>query len=333
MNEIGILGTGSWAIGLASALLEKNKNIIMWGRDKKQISALTKTGKNPKYSLACELKGTIKFTNNLSDLSDIKYLINAIPTQHIREVLEKMALETSNNKIPKETLIINVSKGIEIKTLKFISEIFAEFYPENEYLMLSGPSHAEEVAKKLPTTLVVAGNNDEKAKEVQELFFASNLRIYRNADIKGVELASALKNVIALATGISDGLGYGDNTKAALMTRGIAEIKRLGKIIGAKESTFNGLAGIGDLIVTCTSMHSRNRRCGILIGEGLDVGEATKRIGMAVEGVHTVKAAENLARKHKVELPLTEALYKVLYESMKPQEAVISLMSRDMKQE
>ncbi len=331
MKTIGILGTGSWAIGLASVLLDNGHKVIMWGRDEKQTLALEKTGKNPKYSLHCTLKGNISFTNDFFDLSELDYLLNAIPTQATRSVLK--ALTANKNLVKKETVIINVSKGIEKESLNFISEICSELLPNNSYAVLSGPSHAEEVARRLPTTIVAASENPLVAEEVQQLFFSKNLRVYTNPDVKGVELSAALKNVIAISAGISDGLGFGDNTKAALMTRGMAEIKRLGKSIGAKDSTFNGLAGIGDLIVTCTSMHSRNRRFGIMIGEGLSAEEASKRIGMVIEGAHTVKAAKGLSEKLGVEMPLTNVLYEILYKGLSPLTAVETLMGRDMKSE
>lgn len=324
---IGILGCGTWAIGIASVLLENDQNIVMWGRDKAQTDALRADGKNPKYPMECELKGKIQFTNDITTMFGLDYLINAIPTQHIRSVFQILPPQN------KGTVIINVSKGIEIGSQKFISDIVSEFLPENTYAALSGPSHAEEVALKIPTALVAACKDKEVAKDIQLLFSTPTLRVYTNDDVIGVELSSALKNIIALGTGICDGLKLGDNTKAAIMTRGMTEIKRLGKALGAKEKTFNGLAGIGDLIVTCTSMHSRNRRCGILLGGGLSLKEATKRIGMAVEGVSTVKAAISLAKKHKVEMPITEALYSILYEGLKPELVASDLMKRDLKHE
>ncbi len=314
-------------MGLASVLLENGKEVILWARDKKQIESLEKTGKNYKYALPCALKGNIKFTNVIDDLKDVDFLINAIPTQKIRSVFENF------NNLKKETIIVNASKGIEIDSLKLVSQIIADFYPENTYVLFSGPSHAEEVAKKLPTTLVASSEDIDSAKKVRDLFFNEYCRVYTNEDMRGSELAGALKNIIALAAGISDGLGFGDNTKAALMTRGITEIKRLGKHLGASSDTFDGLTGIGDLIVTCTSVLSRNMTCGRLIGSGLSLEEASKRIGMVVEGASTVKAAYDLSKKHKCEMPITESLYKVLYEEFDPKTAVNMLMIRKPKDE
>lgn len=325
--KIGILGIGSWAVALASSISDKGEELVMWGRDELQLQNLRTDGVNHKYPLPCKLEGKIEFTSDISRMRELDILINAIPTQNIREVLHKLG------KIDKSCVIINVSKGIEIGTGKFISEIVGEFYPENSYAVLSGPSHAEEVAKKLPTTLVVGSSDKETQKLIQELLSQDSLRVYTNNDIKGIEVSSALKNIIALAAGICDGLGFGDNTKAALMTRGLEEIKRLGLVLGADSKTFAGLAGIGDLIVTATSMHSRNRRCGILIGSGLSTEEAKKRIGMVVEGLSTVKAARDMALKYEVEMPITEALYKILYENYPTTKAVKELMLRNLKAE
>lgn len=325
--KIGILGIGSWAIALASSLLDKGEEIIMWGRSEDQLQNLREEGINHKYPLPCRLEGNIEFTGDIGKMRNLDFLINAIPTQNIREVLQKLG------KISTNCVIINVSKGIEIERGKFISEIIAEFYPNNSYAVLSGPSHAEEVAKKLPTTLVVSSTNKEAQTTIQNLLSQDSLRVYTNDDIIGIEVSSALKNIIAVAAGICDGLGFGDNTKAALMTRGIEEIKRLGLVLGADSKTFSGLAGIGDLIVTATSMHSRNRRCGILIGSGLSTEEAKRRIGMVVEGLSTVKAAQAMAEKYEVEMPITQALYKILYENYPAKKAVKELMLRNLKAE
>lgn len=325
--KIGILGTGTWAMGLASILLDNQKSVIMWGRSKEQVESLQKTGKNFKYSLPRSLEGDITFTTELKDLIAVDYLVNAIPTQKIREVFQQL------KGLSKDTVIVNASKGIEVDTLAFVSRIIADFYPDNKYVVLSGPSHAEEVSKKIPTTLVASSEDRDRAVAVRDLFFTNYCRVYTNDDLIGAELAGALKNIIALAAGISDGLGFGDNTKAALMTRGMAEIKRLGLKMGAQAETFDGLTGIGDLIVTCTSRHSRNRRCGILIGEGLSLEEASKRIGMAVEGAGTAKAAYELAKQLDCEMPIAESLYRVLYENHDPVEAVQALMVRERKAE
>jgi glycerol-3-phosphate dehydrogenase (NAD(P)+) len=230
-------------------------------------------------------------------------------------------------------VLVNVAKGIEQETLKRLSEIALEKLPNAKYVALSGPSHAEEVGRGMPTTLVSASEELELAEYIQDVFMSDRLRIYTNSDVAGVELGGALKNIIALGAGISDGMGYGDNAKAALMTRGITEIARLGVKLGANLSTFSGLTGIGDLIVTCTSMHSRNRRCGIMIGEGIKPSEAVKKVGMVVEGIYTAEAAYELAKQVGVEMPITEQIYHVINESTDAREAVTSLMTRQRKHE
>jgi glycerol-3-phosphate dehydrogenase (NAD(P)+) len=232
--------------------------------------------------------------------------------------------------------IVNVAKGIEQGTLLRLSQIAAEFLsPANmdKYVVVSGPSHAEEVGRGLPTTLVAAARDRALAESVQDSFMSQGLRIYTSTDVIGVELGGALKNIIALGAGISDGLGFGDNTKAAMMTRGLAEISRLGVALGAREDTFYGLAGIGDLIVTCTSMHSRNRRCGIMIGKGLPPREAARKVGMVVEGIDTTEAAYALAKLMDISMPITEHIYRVLKGAMKARDGVVSLMTRSKKHE
>lgn len=232
-----------------------------------------------------------------------------------------------------DKVIINVAKGIEQNTLKRLSEVAYELRKDVKYAVLSGPSHAEEVGRKLPTTVAIASEDTEIAKYVQDLFFTDRFRTYVNDDVVGVELGGALKNIIALGAGISDGMGFGDNAKAALMTRGLTEISRLGIALGAKQETFAGLTGMGDLIVTCTSMHSRNRRCGIMIGEGLSPVEATEKIGMVVESMFTTKAAYGLAKKVGVEMPITEKIYEVINGELKAADAVEILMGRERKNE
>ncbi len=327
MSRVGVLGTGTWAMALSSVLLDNGNYVMMWGRDPLQINTLRETGINPKYHLDCVLKGNIDFTTEINDLSSLDFLVIAVSTQNIRGVLSKI------ESLSRKTIIINVSKGIEITTLKLVNDIVDDFFPANKFVVLSGPSHAEEVARKLPTTIVSTSVDEESRRLVQELFFTDYLRVYTNSDVIGVELIGALKNIIALASGISDGIGYGDNTKAALMTRGMAEIKRLGRAMGAVEATFDGLAGIGDLIVTCTSMHSRNRRCGILLGEGYKLGETKEKIGMVVEGVTTLKAANELSEIKNIDMPITKALYQFVYKGGNPKELVHSLMNRSPKSE
>jgi len=233
----------------------------------------------------------------------------------------------------KDAVIVNVSKGIELGSLMTISGISNEMAPSHKYAVLSGPSHAEEVADGMPTTVTVASEYEETAKAVQDAFMTDLFRVYTQSDVLGVELGGALKNIIALGAGISDGMGYGDNTKAALMTRGITEMARLGARMGANAETFYGLSGIGDLIVTCTSVHSRNRRCGVMIGQGIAPEAAIENVGMIVEGIPTAEAARDLAEKLGVEMPITEAICRIVRGEVPPGEAMAALMTRDKKHE
>ncbi len=328
MKSVTILGTGSWATGLARVLLDNGHRVTLWGRDKAQIAHFKKTNRNSKFMPDQVLTGAVHYSLDLAAaLQNIDFLVNAVPTQHVRSLFGK------GLPLADDVVIVNAAKGLEIGSNKRISEIVAEYYPQNCYAVLSGPSHAEEVVRRLPTILVAAARDGAVAEAVQTLFMNNAMRVYAQSDVKGVELSGALKNVIAIAAGISAGLGYGDNTLAALMTRGIAEIKRLGAALGAERQTFDGLAGIGDLIVTCMSKHSRNRRCGQLLGTGYRLDDAIAEIGMAVEGVSTIRAAEALRRAERVEMPIVEQLYKVLYEGANPQRAVQLLMARDKKSE
>jgi glycerol-3-phosphate dehydrogenase (NAD(P)+) len=328
-NKIMILGGGSWGTALASLLAKNKEEVFFWVRNKEQFKLIKETRENKKYLPNIKIPDRVKVVNSYREAIDIcNIVVLAIPSQNIRGLLVELKDYLSNS-----TLVVNVSKGIEQKTLKTISEVCKEIIPNNPYIVLSGPSHAEEVGKDLPTTVVAASENKNYAKKIQEIFTSNTFRVYTNEDVKGVELGGSLKNVIAIASGISDGLGYGDNTKAALMNRGIIEISRLADKLGADKMTFLGLAGIGDLIVTCTSMHSRNRRAGILIGKGKSVEEAIKEVGMVVEGIYTTEAAFKLAKENNVEMPIVEELYKIIYEGKKAKESVDSLMTRDKKDE
>ena len=328
-EQIGILGGGSWGTALGKLMANKGYDVTIWLRDKYQVEEINNTRINNKYLPDVVLPPNLKVSNDLEySISNKKALVLSMSTHGIRDVLSKAYSYIKPNQI-----IINVSKGIESETLLRISQIVEEFLPENTYVVLSGPSHAEEVSKNMPTTVVSASRDKLAAEYVQDLFFTSTFRVYTNPDVIGVELGGALKNIIALGAGISDGLNYGDNTKAALMTRGIIEIARLGEKMGANINTFSGLAGIGDLIVTCTSMHSRNRRAGILIGQGIKVDEAIRQIGMVVEGIRTTKSAYNLAQKYNIEMPITSEIYGVLYEGKDVKNSVLNLMIRDKKNE
>ncbi len=329
MTKIGVIGGGSWGTALAILLANKNNEVHIWVRDELQLKQMKELRENKKYLPGVFIPDEIVVTNDISKVIYNKELIVlAVASHGIRE-----SLNEGKKDFNKEQVIVNVAKGIENDTLLRISEIVEEILPNNPYGVLSGPSHAEEVAKNVPTTVVSASNDEEVAKYIQDIFMTPYFRVYTNPDVIGVELGGSLKNVIALGAGISDGLGYGDNTKAALMTRGIIEMGRLGEKMGASPITFSGLAGIGDLIVTCTSMLSRNRRAGILIGQGQSLDEATKNVGMVVEGIKTTKSAYELAKKNNVIMPITNEIYNVLYNGEDVRKSVYNLMLRDKKPE
>ncbi len=328
-EKIGVIGGGSWGTALAILLSEKGYQVEMWLRDKLQVEEIENSRENKKYLPNVKLPCNLKVTNDLEKVSFNKEVILlSVPTHGVRETLYNC-----KRYMNKDQIIVNVAKGIENDSLLRISEIVKEILPQNKYSILSGPSHAEEVAKNMPTTVVSASENKAVAEFVQDLFITPFFRVYTNPDVAGVELGGSLKNVIALGAGISDGLGCGDNTKAALMTRGIIEMARLGEKMGANTSTFAGLSGIGDLIVTCTSMHSRNRRAGILIGEGKTLEQSIKTVGMVVEGIKTTKSAYELAEKYGVIMPITKEIHGVLYEGKDVKNSVINLMLRDRKHE
>jgi len=328
-SKIGILGGGSWGSALGILLSTEGKKCELWVRSQEQALEMAVERTNTKYLKDVKLPEDLRISNSIEEVVHGKdIIVLAIPTQNVRNVLEKI-----KNIVTKDQIIVNVAKGIENDTMMRISEIVEEYLPNNPFVTLSGPSHAEEVAINIPTTLVSASKNKLAAEAVQDEFSTSSLRVYTNPDIIGVELGGALKNIIALGAGISDGLGYGDNTKAALMTRGIYEMSKLGVALGADPDTFSGLSGMGDLIVTCTSMHSRNRRAGILIGKGYSVDDATKEVGMVVEGIKTTKSAFELANKLQVDMPITKEIYNVLYNKADVRLSVIKLMGREKKHE
>lgn len=328
-KKIGVIGAGSFGTALATVLAGKGHDVTVWARKREQVENIIQTRENSHYLPGVKLPDKMKFTDNLKEAAaDKDYLLFAVPAQSFRGVL-KEAAEYFDHSVP----VINVAKGIEKGTLLRLSQVSEEIMPDIKYVALSGPSHAEEVARQLPTTVAVAGTDHDLAMEIQEIFFTDRFRVYTNEDLAGVELGGALKNIIALGAGISDGLGFGDNAKAAMMTRGITEMTRLGLTMGADMKTFSGLTGIGDLIVTCTSMHSRNRRCGILIGKGVNPDEATHRIGMVVEGISTAEAAYALAQRYNIDMPITESIYKVIHGEMDARSAVSYLMGREMKNE
>lgn len=332
MKKVSVIGAGSWGTAIAFVLAENGHDCLLWARREEQAAEINTDNKNSAYLPDISLPKNLKATSNLEVAATHgEVIVMAVPTKGIRVVCSEM-----NNMIKEPKLFVHVSKGIEPDSLKRISEMIKEEITASNLLdvvALSGPSHAEEVVEYHPTTVTAASPNFEYAEEVQDLFMNKYFRVYTNPDLTGVEIGAALKNVIALAAGITDGLGYGDNAKAALITRGLAEISRLGVKMGANPLTFAGLTGLGDLIVTCTSIHSRNWKAGHMLGQGKSLEEVTEGMGMIIEGVRTTKAAHQLAIKYDVSMPLTEALYTVLFEDAEPKAAVDLLMNRMKKQE
>ncbi|PLR99755.1 NAD(P)H-dependent glycerol-3-phosphate dehydrogenase [Bacillus sp. T33-2] len=326
-DKVAVIGAGSWGTALAMVLADNGHEVRLWGHNPEQIEEINERHTNKKYLPGITLPEAIKGFSSLREaMSDIELIILAVPTKAIRDVLRKI-VDVHNRPMT----IVHVGKGIEPDTLLRISEMIEEEMPAhllNAVVVLSGPSHAEEVSLRHPTTVTASSKNMDAAERVQDLFINHNFRVYTNADLVGVEIGGALKNIIALAAGISDGLGYGDNAKAALITRGLAEIARLGVKMGASPLTFSGLTGIGDLIVTCTSVHSRNWRAGNMLGKGQKLDEVLNNMGMVVEGVRTTKAAYQLASKYDVKMPITQVLYDILFNNVDPKNAVDDLMTR-----
>ncbi|QZY57145.1 NAD(P)H-dependent glycerol-3-phosphate dehydrogenase [Crassaminicella profunda] len=328
-SSISVIGAGSWGTALAVALSKKGHDVKLWMRNEEQFLQMKKARENIKYLPGVILPNNIElFQDICGAVKDADIILLAVSSQAVRKVISNFK-DVANEK----QIIVNVAKGLENTTLLRISEVVKEELPKNAFAVLSGPSHAEEVCRDMPTTLVVASSEKTVAEYIQDVFISPKLRVYTNPDVIGVELGGSLKNVIALGAGISDGLGFGDNAKAALMTRGITEISRLGQVMGAELNTFAGLTGIGDLIVTCTSMHSRNRRCGIQIGQGKKLEDAVNSIGMVVEGVVTTAVAYKLSKEYNIEMPITTEIYNILYNDSDVREAVVNLMMRSRTHE
>lgn len=329
MSKISFLGGGSFGTALSILLAQKGHKISIWTRDKYTVKDINDERENTKYLPNIKIPNNIFASTNMKNvIKDSKYVIISVPS-HAVENVSNMA----SKYIKEDTVIISVAKGIQEETGKRMSQVIQDNLPSNPIVVLSGPSHAEEVASGIPTVVAVSSVDMNAAKKVQDLFMMPNFRVYTNEDIIGVEISGAVKNIIALSVGILDGLGYGDNTKAALMTRGMSEMSRIGIKLGGRTETFLGLTGMGDLIVTCTSIHSRNRRAGILIGKGASVEETCKEVGMVVEGIKACRAFYKLKEELNVSMPITDMLYRVLYEDKKAEDAVYELMLRDKKDE
>lgn len=330
-KEIGIIGAGSWGIALGYLLNNNGHNITIWSRRQETVDKLRAYHGNEDKLPGVILDESVRFTCNIEEaIKDKDIIVLVVPSSHMRETVRLMK-PYMNITDEHPQIIVNCSKGIEEQSLMVMSDVILDELPGCQVCVLSGPSHAEEVGKGMPTSIVVGAFDKETARFVQNVFMSNVFRVYISPDMLGIEIGAALKNVIALASGIADGYGLGDNAKAALITRGIAEIGRLGMAMGGKFETFSGLSGIGDLVVTCASMHSRNRRAGILIGQGKTMQEAMDEVKMVVEGVYSAKAARLLAEKYDVEMPIVTAVNQVLFEGKSPEEALNDLMIRDKK--
>ncbi len=327
-QKIAIIGSGGWGTAAALHLCKNGHEVTLWSWLEEEKERLEKDLENKEFLPGIFLPSDITFTSDISCVRNKDLVVLVTPSKAIRSTCRAMAPHITPN-----TVVVILSKGIEDGTLCTLSEIAESELGGCHIAVMSGPSHAEEVARGIPTTNIAACNDIKYAEYIQSIFMSETFRVYTGTDVLGVELGGALKNIIALCAGITDGIGFGDNTKAALMTRGIKEISRLGIAMGANADTFWGLSGIGDLIVTCTSMHSRNRRAGILIGQGKSLDEALKEVHMVVEGVQSCRAAYELSKKYGVEMPIVEKAFQVLYEAKSPKDAVLELMMREPKSE
>ncbi len=329
MAVISIIGAGSWGTALSLLLSKNGHKVRVWSLFQNEVDIINETREHKDKLPGVKIPDSVEFTTDLeSCLEGHDFIVIVVPSQTVRETCKRLAPY-----VTKGDIIVMCSKGLEEKTGHRLSEVVLSELPDVEYVSLYGPSHAEEVAIGTPTTLVAASENIDNAMKVQDVFMSSNFRVYTSCDVIGAEVGSALKNVIALCAGICDGLGYGDNSKAALLTRGITEIARLGTAMGANAKTFSGLTGIGDLIVTCTSKHSRNRYAGYLIGQGYTLEEAQKKVKMVVEGISATRAAKELSEKYKVNMPIIQEAYSILFENKDCRDAVYDLMTRSRKHE
>ena len=326
MARIAVLGAGSWALGISLLLHDNGHEVTIWSALQEELEQIDQHHENPNYLPGIRIPADIHTEPDIAKaVSGKDVIVLAVASKYIRNTAKLL-----NGLIPDGQILVNLAKGIESDSLSPLSEVIREELPNANICVLSGPSHAEEVASKLPTLVTIAGNDMETAKYLQSIFASPVFRVYTSDDVMGIEIGGALKNVIALAAGMADGLGYGDNIKAALITRGIREIYRLATCMGAKMQTLYGLSGMGDLIVTCASMHSRNRRAGILIGQGKTMEEAVEEVHMVVEGIVSAKAALQLAEKYQVEMPIVAQVNRVLFDHLPVREAVDNLMMRDL---
>lgn len=327
MTKVTILGTGTWGIALARLLANKGYSVFAWSKFEQEVTNLRTNRIHPNLP-GVLLPESITYCTDMQEaIAGSHIVVFAVPSVFIRETAQNAS------KYITDQILVDVAKGIEAGSCKTLSQVIKDEINTDKVVVLSGPTHAEEVSKDIPTMIVSASDNMECAQTVQKVFSTNVLRVYTNSDMLGVELSGAFKNIIALACGISAGLGYGDNTKAAIITRGVAELKRLGKKIGCKSSTFSGLAGIGDLVVTCTSVHSRNNQAGTLIGKGYSVKDATEKVGMVVEGINALPAAIEMCREYDIDMPIVQTVNSIVLGKITPSEAVNALMGRGLKNE
>jgi len=328
-QRIAILGDGGLGTTLAILLSNKGYPVTLWGVFPDYVKIMSKTRSNPKFLPKIKIPGQIIITSDIKNaVKEKEIIVLAIPSQYTRQTLKKI-----KNRFSKKTIFLSVTKGIEIASSMRMSEVIQEELGQVKLAVLSGPTIAQEVAKGIPTTAVVASPDKNTRKTIQDIFSTERFRVYTNSDMTGVELGGSLKNVIAIACGVSDGLGFGTNTKAAILTRGLAEISRLGKAMGAKSNTFSGISGLGDLVTTCISRQSRNRSVGELIGKGKRLKEIYRHMQMVAEGVPTAKSAYALSLKYKIDMPIIQQVYCLLYKNKSPHQAVSDLMARKSKEE
>ena len=327
--KIAVIGSGGWGCAVATLLAAKDYSVYLWSWKEEESARLRNDRENKEFLPGIRLNDNIVCSSDMQEcVNGAELVITASPSHAMRATAKQLAAF-----VPDGQIILNISKGLEQDTLLRLSQVIKEEMPAARVAVMSGPSHAEEVGRGVPTANVVASDDIEVSQFIQDTFMYHNFRVYTSDDMMGVELGGALKNVIALGAGIAVGLGCGDNSNAALMTRGIAEISRLGVTMGAKQETFGGLTGIGDLIVTCMSQHSRNRRAGVLIGGGMSVEETLEKVHMVVEGVNTCAAAYKLAKQYNVAMPITECAYRVLFEGLPAEDSIGELMGRDKRHE
>lgn len=331
-EKIAVIGAGSWGTVVADLLSHKGYPVLLWARDSHLAEELNRTHRNPRYLSESLLSDSLKATHDWEEaLNGAEIVVLVVPSHAMRSIIDE-----AKSFFPKEAILLSLTKGIEVGSLKRMSEVIQEELSaevKERLAVLSGPNHSEEVIKKIPTTTVIASENKEVSKRLQSIFMTSHFRVYTNPDVIGVELGGATKNVIAIAAGISDGLGFGDNTKASLMTRGLAEMVRLGVTLAADPLTFSGLSGMGDLIATCTSRHSRNRAAGEKLARGYTLEQIDRETTMVAEGIKTSKAVHELALKLGIEMPITHNVFEVIYEGKRPLDGVTALMSRGPTEE